>query len=47
MLRQHAVARAKMLRYNLVVITELLDDPAYAAALERLLGVPGAGARGR
>jgi len=47
MIRQHAVAREKMLRYNLIVAAERLRDPAYVAALDRLLGVPGSGDRVR
>lgn len=35
------VARAKLLRYNFILITELLQDPAYTAAIERYFGVPG------
>lgn len=45
--QQYAVARNKMLRYNLLVATERLGDPAYVAALDRLLGVSGSGDRAR
>mmetsp|Transcript_18281 Transcript_18281/g.44034 ORF Transcript_18281/g.44034 Transcript_18281/m.44034 type:complete len:490 (-) Transcript_18281:61-1530(-) len=41
MTRQHDVAKRKMLRYNLIVITELLRDEDYVAAIERFFGVPG------
>ena len=41
MARQYKVAKAKLLRYNFIVIQEKLQDPEYAAAVERFFGVPG------
>lgn len=42
---QRQVALEKLRRYNFVVITERLGDREYAAAVERLFGVPGAADR--
>ena len=39
--QQYEVAKAKLLRYNFIVIQEKLRDPEYAAAVERFFGVPG------
>ena len=47
MTKQYTVAKKKLLRYNFIVITEFLQYPAYAAAVERLFGVPGVGKRER
>lgn len=44
-MRQYEVARARLLRYNFVVITEMLRSPGYVAAMERFFGVPGAADR--
>ena len=41
LMRQYQIARGKLSRYNLVVITEWLRDPKYASAIERMFGVPG------
>ncbi|KAL9187203.1 hypothetical protein ACHAXT_010923 [Thalassiosira profunda] len=43
--QQHAVARAKLQRYNFIVVTEKLNDPEYVAAVERFFGVPGVNRR--
>ena len=37
----YKVAREKLLRYNFILITEMLRDPTYAASVERFFGVPG------
>ena len=42
---QSRVAKAKLLRYNLVIVLERLRDPDYAAAVEKFFGVPGVTAR--
>jgi len=47
MIKQYGVAREKIMRYNLVVITEMLGVPEYAAAVDRFFGVPGVADRGR
>ena len=41
LMRQYQIARGKLTRYNLVVITEWLRDTKYASAIERMFGVPG------
>lgn len=41
MVEQYNIARAKMLKYNLIVVTEMLKHPNYVAAIERYFGVPG------
>lgn len=41
MVDQRDIARTKLLRYNFIVITEMLEDPDYAAAAERFFGVAG------
>mmetsp|Transcript_13910 Transcript_13910/g.30325 ORF Transcript_13910/g.30325 Transcript_13910/m.30325 type:complete len:746 (+) Transcript_13910:15-2252(+) len=41
MTQQYEVAKAKLLRYNFIVISEMLQRPTYAAAVERFFGVPG------
>ena len=38
---QYNIASAKLRRYNLIVITEMLKDPRYVAAVEDYFGVPG------
>lgn len=38
---QYNVAKAKLRRYNLIVVTEMLKHPEYVAAVERFFGVPG------
>eukprot|EP00579_Thalassiosira_antarctica_P005177 CAMPEP_0201889630 /NCGR_PEP_ID=MMETSP0902-20130614/30453_1 /ASSEMBLY_ACC=CAM_ASM_000551 /TAXON_ID=420261 /ORGANISM="Thalassiosira antarctica, Strain CCMP982" /LENGTH=144 /DNA_ID=CAMNT_0048420267 /DNA_START=884 /DNA_END=1314 /DNA_ORIENTATION=+ len=45
MTHQYEVAKTKLQRYNFIVITEMLRDPAYVDAVERLFGVPGVGER--
>lgn len=45
MARQYEVAKAKLLRYNFVVVIERLGDPAYAASVDRFFGVPGSANR--
>ena len=45
MTEQYTVAKKKLMRYNFIVITEFLQYPAYAAAVDRLFGVPGVGKR--
>ena len=42
---QYHVAKAKLLRYNFVVISEMLKNPEYSAAVERFFGVPGVAQR--
>lgn len=41
MIEQYEVARDKLLRYNFIVITEMLRHPDYVSAVERFFGVPG------
>lgn len=41
MIQQYKVAKDKLLRYNFIVITELLHHPKYVDAVERFFGVPG------
>ena len=43
MRKQYEVAREKILRYNFIVVSEMLRYPEYVAAVERIFGVPGAG----
>lgn len=44
--QQYEAARKKLKRYNAVIITEMLQDEKYVAALERFFGgVPGIGQR--
>ena len=43
MRKQYEVAREKLLRYNFIVVSEMLRYPEYVAAVERIFGVPGAG----
>ena len=38
---QYNIARTKLRRYNMIVITEMLKYPNYVAAVERFFGVPG------
>ncbi|KAL3816243.1 hypothetical protein ACHAXA_002189 [Cyclostephanos tholiformis] len=45
MTRQYEVARAKLFRYNLIVINEMLKHPEYVNAIDRFFGVPGVGNR--
>ena len=40
MAQQYDAAKAKLLRYNLIVITEWLKYPEYIASLERFFGTP-------
>ena len=40
MAKQYDVAKAKLLRYNLIVITEWLKYPDYIASLERFFDTP-------
>jgi len=46
-IEQYNAAMKKLLRYNFVVITVMLDIPEYAEAVERFFGVPGVAGRGR
>ncbi len=39
--QQFYVAKEKLLRYNFIVISEMLQNEEYAAAVERFFGVPG------
>lgn len=41
MTQQYSVAKTKLLRYNLIVITEMLQNPKYVDAVERFFGVTG------
>jgi hypothetical protein len=41
MAQQYEVAKAKLLRYNFIIITDKLRDPEYVAATESFFGVPG------
>lgn len=41
MTQQYSIAKAKLLRYNFIVITEMLQHPKYVDAVERFFGVPG------
>lgn len=38
---QYQSAKAKLLRYNFIVVLEKLKDPIYAKAIEDFFGVPG------
>ncbi len=38
---QYEIAKNKLLRYNFIVITEMLQHPNYVDAVERFFGVPG------
>ncbi|KAL7524178.1 hypothetical protein ACHAWF_000846, partial [Thalassiosira exigua] len=38
---QYAAARRRLMSYHMIIILEWLEDPAYAAAVERYFGVPG------
>eukprot|EP00804_Cyclotella_cryptica_P022466 CCRYP_015102-RA/>CCRYP_015102-RA protein AED:0.05 eAED:0.05 QI:53/1/1/1/1/1/3/627/445 len=38
---QYAVAKRRVLRYNLIVVVERLRDPLYVEAIEQMFGVPG------
>ena len=42
---QYHIARAKLRRYNFVVISEMLRHPKYVEAVERFFGVPGVAQR--
>ncbi|KAL7530341.1 hypothetical protein ACHAXR_003437 [Thalassiosira sp. AJA248-18] len=41
MTEQYHAAKAKLLRYNMIIVLEKLTDPAYAKAIEDFFGVPG------
>lgn len=43
--QQYAVAKRRVLRYNLIVVVEKLRDPAYVQAIEQMFGVAGITAR--
>ena len=45
MAKQYEVARAKLYRYNFIVINEMLKHPEYVKAIDRFFGVPGVGNR--
>mmetsp|Transcript_8228 Transcript_8228/g.17540 ORF Transcript_8228/g.17540 Transcript_8228/m.17540 type:complete len:426 (+) Transcript_8228:32-1309(+) len=40
-MEQYAVAKARVLRFNMIVVIEKLRDPNYVQAVERFFGVPG------
>jgi len=40
-MEQYQVARARLLRYNIIIVLEMLGDPDYVAAVENFFGVPG------
>lgn len=42
---QYEVAKAKLLRYNFIVVIEKLSDREYSTAIERFFGVPGVAQR--
>jgi len=41
MTQQYSIAKNKLLRYNMIVITEMLQHANYVDAVERFFGVPG------
>jgi hypothetical protein len=45
LMMQYQVARQKLGRYNLIVISEYLNDPKYVSAIEDMFGVPGVSQR--
>ncbi len=45
MTKQYEVAMAKLYRYNLIVVNEMLKYPEYVNAIDRFFGVPGVGDR--
>lgn len=42
---QYQIASAKLLRYNFIIILDMLGDPDYAKAVENFFGVPGVTAK--
>ena len=44
--KQYQVAKARVQRYNMIIVIEKLRDPEYMKAVEEFFGVPGLGKRG-
>jgi len=40
-MEQYPIAKAKLLRYNIIIILERLRDPEYVSAVENFFGIPG------
>lgn len=45
LMMQYQAARQKLGRYNLIIISEYLNDPKYVSAIEDMFGVPGVSQR--